>query len=259
MENKIEQLPTLLQDPSNVSIIKEIRVQGGKARPRDLIENLKNKMSRPTLFNRLKALIKEGFLSSEYERGDKGVKAYYKITEKTERLFQWAKDATSLNEIVATWPACAREYKFTYDWGAEIKTKTGTIRYIGDSALGINVSYKGERSAIVDIYGARVKGVEETLIREILGAAKALGLLDEEYFTGEKSWREIPLEDLDAAFRKIFGETQEIVYIESLTVQKLLRWLRQPSVTDYLGQLSDEDPSMPDYTPFSNEVFTRGR
>lgn len=169
----------------------------------------------------------------------------------------WCRNALDVFQIFSTWPKAVTGYKFAVE--CDEKTKNGTIRWIGDHALGVNVSYKDERSAIVDIFGARVKGVEETLIREILGAAKALGLLDEEYFTGEKSWREIPLEDLDAAFRKIFGETQEIVYIESLTVQKLLRWLRQPSVTDYLGQLSDEDPSVPDYTPFSNEVFTRGR
>jgi len=250
MEDEIEQLPDILQDPLNVRIIDEIVKQGGKGRPKDLMKIFKRSqvMSRQTLFNRLKLLEKGMYLSIEYTRESKGLAAFYSITEKARQLLKWAKDATTLNEVVATWPSCAREYKFAYDWGEEVKAKTSTIRYLGDSALGINVSYKGPRSILIDIYRARVKGVEETIIREIMGAAKALSLLDVKYFTGEKSWRDIPYEDLEAAFREIISDSEEIVYIESLTPQKLFHWLQQPKVLRYLGELSDNDPSVPSYS-----------
>lgn len=112
----------------------------------------------------------------------------------------------------------------------------GRIEILNYAATA-SVHYKGKKDDLVELFRKRFRYASHILLGEILTVIKDKGLLDEDHFTGKKSFGQVPSKKWDDIFKKLFGSSEEVVYIERVRVDPLLRFMKDPRNVDWLNAL----------------------
>lgn len=185
------------------------------------------KVSGPTLHKHLRRLKKEDKIGKSAETGA------WHITEAGLRALHRSKiaDATKLNFVDGSQTGKPKPFLVV----------AGFAENVNSSDLQALVKYRSEAAL-------------ELWVREILGLAKAKGLLPGDYFNRNKHWDEITQDQWSRIQVEVLSKVGDIGYAEDVTTTDLIAELVKPESKQLLRELSEASQAVPDFRSYLANV-----
>lgn len=112
-----------------------------------------------------------------------------------------------------------------------------------ETGLSASIHANGDEAPVKEVFRSHFEGLDEGILTALVGLIQEKRLLPVEAYAGASDWESIPDEKWDEVLRTLFGRAGEIVYVEALSLEGLLAWIRVPGAKKWLQELARSPPS----------------